>query len=286
MNSKILVATLLSLVAFASNSVLCRFALVGGAIDAASFTAIRLASGAIALAFTARLRKSKWPTQGGSWLSGFWLLLYAVAFSYAYIALPAGTGGLILFGTVQFTMIGYGIWRGERPRFVEWAGLSVALTGLLGLVAPGLDAPIGWAAGLMALAGVSWGCYSLRGRLAEDPILATAHNFLWAAPLALLVGVAGIGSAKVSISGILLAVVSGAITSGLGYVLWYSVLPHLTAVRASIAQLAVPGLVAVAGVAFLGEVASPRLILAAIMMLGGVGVAVVRKQRRPNPEEG
>lgn len=280
MNPRILVATLLALVAFASNSVLCRLALAGGAIDAASFTAIRILAGALALVFTARILRSEWPTRGGSWVSGLWLLAYAVAFSFAYIALPAGTGGLILFGTVQFTMIGYGVWRGERPGFVEITGLALALGGLLVLVAPGLDAPVWWAALLMVLSGVAWGIYSLRGRTAEDPVMATGHNFLWAAPFALVVGLAGMGTMKVTGTGIGLAVISGAVTSGLGYVLWYSVLPHLTAVRASIAQLAVPGLVAIAGVVFLGEVASARLLIAAVLMLGGVGIVVLRKQRR------
>ncbi len=278
MTYRLLLLTVLTLTAFASNSVLCRLALVDGSIDAASFTWIRLVSGAIVLVLVASAIHKKTPWGSGSWLSGLLLFSYAAAFSYSYINISAGTGGLILFGCVQFTMIAVGIAKGERPGLREWLGLAIALIGLLVLVSPGLHAPPPISALLMAMSGVSWGFYSLRGRSVKEPTLATGDNFIRAVPFALVLGAVAWPQSHAEPKGIVLAITSGAITSGLGYVLWYSVLPHLTAARAAITQLAVPALVAIGGVLFLAEVASLRLVIATVLLLGGVAMAVLRRR--------
>lgn len=280
MNLRIAILTLLTLVAFGLNSILCRLALANDSIDAASFTLIRLASGAISLAVLSFTLRKRSPVGQGSWVSGALLFGYATAFSFAYTNLSAGTGGLILFGCVQFTMIGIGVWKGERPGLVEWIGLVIAQTGLIVLVAPGLHAPAPLAALLMAGAGVAWGLYSLRGKSAKDPALATADNFLRSVPFALVVAAIAFPHIHLATRGIVLAAISGAITSGMGYVLWYSVLPHLTATRAAITQLAVPALVAIMGVLVLSEQVHLRFALASTMMLGGVALAVFRKAAR------
>ncbi len=264
------------------NSVLCRIALSHASIDAASFTAIRLISGAIFLALLATLVRRDSTSGHGSWISGLCLFAYAAAFSFAYISLSAGTGGLILFATVQFTMIGIGIWKGERPTGIECLGLAVALAGLLVLVAPGLQSPSPVGALLMATAGIAWGVYSLRGRSAKDPALATAENFIRSVPFVVILAAVFLPRAHVSPAGIGLAVASGAITSGLGYILWYTVLPHLTATRAAITQLAVPAIVTILGVLVLSEPVTGRFAIAATLMLGGVALAVVQRQsQRP-----
>jgi len=280
MNVRIAILTLLTLLAFAANSILCRLALANHSIDAATFSLIRLASGAVVLASLSGGLRKKSPWGNGSWLSGFLLFAYAAAFSFAYLNLTAGTGGLILFGSVQFTMIGIGIWKGERPTAMEWIGLVVAQVGLVILVFPGLHAPAPLGALLMAAAGISWGLYSLRGRSAKDPTLATADNFLRSLPFALAVAAIAFSQAHAAPYGIVLAILSGAVTSGLGYVLWYSVLPHLTATRAAITQLAVPAIVAIEGVLFLSEQIHLRFVLASAMMLGGVAMAVLQRKSR------
>jgi drug/metabolite transporter (DMT)-like permease len=284
MTGRIAVLTVLTLFAFALNSILCRLALSNHLIDAASFTLVRLASGAAMLGILSfTIRKSS-PLGQGSWTSGFLLFAYAAAFSFAYLNLSAGTGGLILFGCVQFTMIGVGVAKGERPGWGEWLGIVVAQIGLVVLVAPGLHAPAPVAALLMAAAGVSWGFYSLRGKTAKDPTLATADNFLKAVPFAILVGAAGLPTLNASAGGIGLAVLSGAVTSGLGYVLWYSVLPHLAATKAAVCQLAVPAIVAILGVVALAEQTTPRFFLASALLLGGVALAVLKKRAPPAAE--
>lgn len=281
MTPKIALLTLLTLVAFASNSILCRLALASDSIDAGLFTLVRIVSGAVALIILSYAHKRKSPVGSGNWISGALLFSYAAAFSYAYINLSAGTGGLLLFGTVQFTMIGVGIYRGERPSILEWLGLIAAQAGLVVLVFPGLHAPSAIGSALMIIAGISWGLYSLRGKTAKDSTLATADNFLRAMPFTLILGLVVFPQFHSSPSGIALAVVSGAITSGGGYVLWYSVLPHLSATRAAIAQLAVPAIVAILGVIVLAEQFNTRILLALILMLGGVGLAVLVKNRKP-----
>ena len=273
-------ATGLALVGFAANSLLCRAALGAGSIDAASFTAIRIASGAIVLFALARGQISG----AGSWASGAALFGYAAAFSFAYLRLTTATGALILFACVQATMIGWGVIRGNRPAPLEWLGLAIAAAGLVALMLPGLAAPDPIGAALMASAGVCWGIYSLRGRGATRPLAATAANFVRAVPfaaallLAIPFGIDG-SSVALTLRGAILAIASGAIASGLGYSLWYAALPALSPTRAAILQLTVPVLAAIGGVVVLGEVVGARLAGAAAAILGGVAIALVTKRR-------
>lgn len=269
------VLTGLALIAFAANSFLCRGALGQAAIDAAGFTIIRLVSGAMVLwLLTARARRSKSDRSAGSWLSAAMLFSYAVTFSFAYVSLNTGTGALILFGSVQATMFAAALLRSERPGLPEYIGLIVALGGLTYLVFPGLKAPSPRGALLMALAGISWGIYSLRGRGATDPIAATRDNFLRAAVLVLPIGIIFFPSLQVSFRGIVLAVVSGGLTSAIGYVIWYAALQDLRAVQAALAQLLVPVLAAIGGVVLLSETLSFRLVVAAALILGGIAFAI------------
>ena len=271
--------TTASLIAFAANSVLCRLALDAGAIDPASFTSVRLISGALVLWALAAWRGVRITSAAPQrWWPALMLFLYAIGFSLAYVSLTAGTGALILFGAVQLTMIGAGLTRGERLGVVQWCGLALALGGLIYLVSPGLAAPPPLGAALMAVAGVAWGVYSLLGRGVADPVTATAVNFIRAVPLALLVSLAMILRLHISVIGITLAVTSGAITSGLGYVIWYSVLPRLTRARAGIAQLAVPPIAAVGGALLLSEPIGARLAICTLAILSGVAAAVFSKK--------
>src|SRR3990170_4988873 len=244
----------LALLCFAANSVLARLALGTGAIDPASFTAIRLASGALFLILLVR-STARPPDRPTSWRPALLLFLYAAPFSFAYIGLTAGTGALILFGAVQLTMIGAGLQSGERPHEREWAGLAIALSGLLYLNLPGLTAPPLLSAVLMAVAGVAWGFYSLRGRRSSSPLADTASSFLLAAPLGLGLVAAALpaGMLRVTPVGVMYAVASGALGSGGGYAAWYAVLPRLSATRAGTIQLAVPVLAALAGTALQNE---------------------------------
>ncbi|WP_260675058.1 DMT family transporter [Comamonas aquatica] len=274
------VLTVLAMLAFAANSLLCRLALQSHAIDAASFTAVRLVSGALVLALVVRLRALPAAAGRGRWGSAAWLFVYAAAFSLAYLQLPAGVGALLLFGAVQATMVGVGLWRGERLALHQWAGLVLALGGLVVLLRPGLSAPPWGAAGLMLLAGVAWGAYSLRGKGAKDPVGVTAGNFLRAASLALLMWGLMAGHASVSVAGLASALCSGALTSGLGYVAWYAALPQLKAGTAASVQLSVPLLAAIGAVLLLGESWTLRLSLAGAAILGGIALVVLA---RPGP---
>jgi len=268
--------TAFALVAFAANSVLCRLALGHGALDPATFTLIRLLSGAIILAGlrVARDAPAGEPARRLPWVSAALLFLYAAPFSFAYISLGAGTGALILFASVQATMLAGAMGAGERFRWLEAAGLLIALGGLTYLVLPGLSAPSPAGSALMVIAGVSWGIYSLRGRRSADPVGDTARNFALAIPFAVLVSAATVRGAHVSWRGALLAVASGAIASGVGYVCWYAALRGLTRIRAATVQLTVPILAAAAGAALLGETVTVRLVLSALLILGGVGLAL------------
>jgi drug/metabolite transporter (DMT)-like permease len=273
------VLTGLALVAFAANSVLCRLALGGATIDAASFTSIRLASGACMLFFISALANKNSPSLSASqrrikFLPALLLFLYAAAFSFAYTGLTTGTGALILFGSVQATMLLAALGSGERPRLTEWAGLSLAVAGLVYLVFPGLTAPPLVSSAFMAVAGISWGLYSLGGRGASDPLADTTNNFMLALPPALAVNLIASGGAHVSSAGVVLAVVSGALASGVGYVVWYAALRGLTATRAATVQLPVPVLAAVGGVIFMSENVSLRLLVATAVILGGVALAL------------
>jgi drug/metabolite transporter (DMT)-like permease len=274
------VLTVLAMLAFAANSLLCRLALQSHAIDAASFTAVRLVSGALVLALVVRLRAPPVGAGRGRWGSAAWLFVYAAAFSLAYLQLPAGVGALLLFGSVQATMVGVGLWRGERLALRQWAGLVLALGGLVVLLRPGLSTPPWGAAGLMLLAGVAWGAYSLRGKGAKDPVGVTAGNFLRAAPLALLMWGGMAGQASLSVAGLASALCSGALTSGLGYVAWYAALPQLKAGTAASVQLSVPLLAAIGAVSLLGESWTLRLSLAGAAILGGIALVVLA---RPGP---
>jgi len=266
-----------ALVAFAANSILCRLALAGTAIDAVSFTTLRIASGATMLLLLLRMDRAR-PRPGGDWGSALALFAYAIAFSVAYLALGAGTGALLLFGAVQLTMTGWAIWRGERLDVPQASGIALALGGICWLVWPGLAAPPLASASLMLAAGVAWGVYSLRGRRGAAPLADTAGNFLRAAPIALCLSVASAGSARLDLAGAGYAVASGALASGVGYAIWYSALRGLTATHAATIQLAVPVLAALGGVALLGEPLTQRLVVATIVVLGGIALVIVRRR--------
>ncbi len=272
----LLMLTLLTLVAFAGNSLLCRQALLHTRIDAASFTTIRLASGAAMLWLIAGSRTGA-PSGQGSWGSAFALFAYAAAFSFAYLNLTVATGALLLFGAVQGTMIGYGIWKGERPRFIQLAGILLAFLGLVGLLLPGLSAPPPGASALMLAAGVAWGVYTLHGKNAGDPVCVTAGNFLRAAPLAFALSVLTLSGAELDQAGVWYALASGALASGIGYVIWYTVLPHLKTSTAATLQLSVPVIAALGGILFLGEPVTLRLILASTTILGGIALVVLTR---------
>ncbi len=268
------------MLAFASNSLLCRAALDGGHADAASFTTLRLAGGALVLGLAARWRGSAPPRGGHAWGSALALFAYAIGFSLAYRRLPAGTGALLLFAAVQLTMVGAGLRAGERPRPLEWAGHVLAVAGLVVLTRPGLARPDLAGAVLMLGAGAAWGVYSQRGRGRPDVVGANAASFARSVPLCLGASAIGfsLGEARIDAAGFGLALASGAVASGLGYAVWYAALRGLTATRAALVQLSVPPLAACGGVFLLGESFSPRLLVAGLLILGGIGLAVWRRR--------
>ncbi len=272
----IAVYTALALIAFAANSLLCRLALAQGSIDPATFTAIRLGAGAVTLWLLVRFRRQPAAAATPSWGAAVLLCLYAVPFSFGYRQLTTGTGALLLFGAVQITMILGGLRQGRSPAAGQWLGLVMAGGGLVYLVLPGLAAPPVGAAALMLIAGMSWGLYSLRGRAVADPLGQTAANFLRSIPLVLLVLLVSWGSLTFEPGGALLAILSGALASGVGYVLWYRALPGLPPIVASLVQLAVPPLAAAGGIAALGEPLTSRLMAASALILGGIAVALIR----------
>ncbi len=273
------VLTALAMVAFAGNSLLCRVALKETGIDAASFTTIRLLSGALVLWLIVRLR-ARGRTPAGSWRSALALFGYAAAFSYAYLSLSAASGALLLFGAVQATMIGYGLWTGHRLSPSQWLGLLVAIGGLVGLLLPGLSAPPLFGAVLMLGAGVAWGVYSLRGAGGGDPTSVTAGNFIRAVPLALLLSALMLPSLTFDMAGAVYAVASGALASGVGYAIWYAALPGLRPATAASVQLSVPVLAAVGGILFLAELPTPRLFVAALAILGGIALVILGRRPR------
>ena len=297
----------LAMLAFAGNSLLCRLALKHTGIDAASFTAVRLLSGALMLWLVVRFRSSATPAAGaaistssnhrdgpggGNWISAFALFVYAAGFSFAYVSMPAATGALLLFGAVQATMIGYGVWRGERLRTLQWAGVALAVAGLVLLMLPGLAAPSLQGAVSMTAAGVAWGVYSLRGKKrakgpsgpdgqnlpAADPTRVTASNFLRTVPMALLLTLLAVNLLSPDPAGIGLAVLSGALASGLGYAIWYRALPALKATHAATVQLSVPVIAALGGVVLLGEALTGPMVLAASAILGGIALVILEKK--------
>ncbi len=275
--TRIIALTSLAMVAFAGNSLLCRIALKDTSIDAASFTAIRLISGAVVLWLIVQMRRGTF-TGGGNWSSAFALFAYAAGFSFAYVSLSAATGALLLFGAVQTTMIGYGIYAGERLRTLQIIGLFLALAGLVILLLPGLTAPPLAGSTLMLGAGVAWGIYSLRGKTAGDPLRVTAGNFLRVVPIAVVLSLIMLSGSSLDTAGFWYAVASGALASGIGYAIWYTVLPALKATSAATVQLSVPVIAAAGGVVMLGESISLRLVLASIAILGGIALVILEKQ--------
>lgn len=284
-DAKTAALTLLALVGFASNSLLTRLALGTHQIDAAGFTAIRLGAGAVMLVALVVGQTRSWSTLKGSGAAGpLALFAYAAPFSFAYLRIGAAVGALVLFGVVQLTMIGYGIARGERPSAMMWLGLVLAAAGLALLTVPSVTRPDPLGVVLMAVAGVAWAVYTLVGRGTPDPLAANARSFLWSAPLAIalvVIVIATRGDAAPSARGIVLALVSGAVTSGLGYAIWYRALPSLTVTQAAVAQLSVPVIAALGAVVVLGEAVSSRLVVAGAMVLSGVGLVLSARARQP-----
>ncbi len=275
---RIALLTALAMLAFAGNSLLCRAALRGTTIDAASFTAIRLISGALVLWLIVRLTRRK-AIGAGNWRSALALFIYAGGFSLAYVHLSAATGALLLFVAVQVSMIGYGIWTGEKLSRTQIAGIFLAGGGLAVLLSPGLASPPLVSALLMVAAGMAWGIYSLRGKGAGDPANVSAGNFKRAAVLAaaFILVVFVRGNASVDTAGALCAVMSGAVASALGYIIWYSVLPALRSTSAATVQLSVPIIAAFGGVLILGEPMTVRLVLASVAILGGIALVILKK---------
>lgn len=280
MTARTLLLTALAMLAFAGNSLLCRLALRDTAIDAASFTGVRILAGALTLWLLLRLGSGR-GRAGGSWSGAVALFVYAAGFSFAYLQLDAGVGALLLFGAVQLGMLLYGLSRGER--LGPWAslGLLLALAGLVALLLPGANAPAPGSAALMLLAGLAWAVYSLLGRGAADPLAATAGNFLRAVPLALLLGLLLLAQSEPDPQGLAYALLSGALTSGLGYAVWYSALRGLGALQAATVQLSVPILAALAGALLLGEALTLRLSLAALAVLGGIALVLSAERVAP-----
>ena len=275
--------TSLALIAFASNSVLCRLALGENSIDAASFTAIRLISGVVVLAIIFGLSASQSSSNSntksrGSWRASAMLFLYAITFSYAYLLLETGTGALILFASVQITMVLVDIISGNRPRPIEWVGMIVAFLGFIYLVAPGVSAPSPIGLILMVVSGIAWGFYTLAGRGSSQPLADTTFNFLRTLPLVAILVLATFSNTTLSTTGIVLAILSGGIASGTGYSIWYMALGGLSATQAAVVQLLVPIIAALGGVLFAAEPLHLRLVLASATILGGVLILILGKQ--------
>jgi len=278
---KPLLLTLLAMLAFAANSILCRMALGDQLIDAASFTSIRLVSGAIMLVLILVLRDSSfYKTPSFDIKASVSLFLYAICFSFAYIVLSTGSGALILFGTVQLTMIMIGVLQGDRPKLMAWSGIVVACCGLVYLVSPGVSAPSLPGTVLMATAGLAWGIYSWRGKGVTNPVAATTWNFIGTVPLTIFASLIFLSSVDLQLSGVLLAILSGSLASGVGYVIWYTALPYLKPTSAAAVQLSVPMVAAVGGVIFMSEPLTMRLSIASIAILGGIAL-VINANRNP-----
>lgn len=268
-----IILTAVAMLAFAANSVLCRLALGQGLIDAASFTAVRVVSGAAVLGLILLSRKDR-VQAAPDWRSVITLFIYMVFFSFAYLSLAVGTGALVLFGCVQLTMFIVALKSGENFSTISWAGLALAMAGLIYLVSPGLTAPNPLGAGLMAIAGIAWGLYSLIGRSATDPVRATAYNFIYSVPLVIVTSLIFIADLQVSMRGASLAAASGAIASGIGYVIWYAALRGLRATSAATVQLSAPVIAAIGGVILLSEEVTPRLLFASAATLGGIALVL------------
>ncbi|EWC42671.1 EamA family transporter [Pseudomonas stutzeri] len=277
MTTRTLLLTALAMLAFAGNSILCRIALRDTAIDPASFTGLRIVAGALTLGVMLRLGKSG--PLSGDWFSAFALFVYAAAFSFAYIGLDAGAGALLLFGAVQLSMLAWGLLQGERFSAGQVAGLLLALSGLMILLLPGSTAPALDSAMLMLLSGVAWGVYSLRGRGTANPLASTAGNFIRAVPFAALLCLVLLGQQQWDRMGAIYAILSGAVTSGIGYAIWYAAMPGLAAIQAASVQLSVPLLTATAGALLLGEAMTATLMLSGAAILGGIALVLTIRHR-------
>jgi drug/metabolite transporter (DMT)-like permease len=280
---KVVAYTVFALVAFAFNSILARLALRGGEADAAGFTLVRLAAGAVVL-FAIRYfsgRTAPRPNRG-NWVSAFFLYGYAICFSFSYLGITAGTGALVLFGAVQLTMLAAAIFKGERPTSVEWSGLLLAVGGLVYLVLPGLASPPAVSSALMAAAGACWGVYTLRGKSSADPLADTSENFLRTLPMIAVAALPFLSQLHLSSRGIVLAALSGGLASGVGYTVWYAALKFHTSSRAAVLQLAVPVIAAFGGVLLLHEPATLRLAVSAVLILGGIALSIAGKHLTPS----
>ena len=278
---KPLVFTALALIAFAANSVLCRLALGGRTIDAAGFTSVRLLSGALVLLCILKFCDNKiGSSTKGSWSAAFMLFLYAVTFSFAYLTLNTGTGALILFGSVQITMILRSLFSGNRLLPIEWMGVIVAFSGIVYLVLPGVTAPSFTGFSLMTLAGIAWGLYTLKGRGSTNPLSDTTYNFLRSVPFVIVLGLLFFRNAHISREGMILAAISGGLTSGIGYTLWYMALRGLSATQAAVVQLSVPVIAGFGGIVFISEQISLRLTLSALLTLGGILMVILGRMLR------
>ena len=273
--------TATAMLAFAANSLLCRLALAGGRIDPASFSAVRVVAGALALGLIFSLQRRRSPIMAAEWRSVAALTAYLVFFGFAYVSLRTGVGALILFGAVQLTMFAAALRGGERLSAAAWGGLALALGGLVYLASPGLAAPDQLGAALMAVAGVAWGAYSLYGRKAADPLAATTANFIYATPVVLIAALVFAARLHVTPGGAALAGASGALASGCGYAIWYAALRGLTPARAATVQLSVPAIAALGAVVLLAEPLTPRLVIASALTLGGVFLALRSRASTP-----
>jgi drug/metabolite transporter (DMT)-like permease len=276
--SQVLFLTTLAMLAFAGNSLLCRLALAGTSIDAGTFTSVRIISGALTLWLIVQLRRGA-PALAGNWASAGALFAYAAGFSLAYINLSAATGALLLFGAVQATMIGYGFWNGDRLRGWQIVGFVCAVLGLIALLLPGLSAPPLHSAALMVGAGIAWGVYSLRGRGAGDPTSATAGNFVRAVPFTAVLTLIMLPQFSIDVAGASYAIASGALTSGLGYAIWYTALKGLKATSAATVQLSVPVIATIGGALLLAEQVTMRIVIASVAILGGIALVILNRAK-------
>jgi drug/metabolite transporter (DMT)-like permease len=275
---KTILFTGLALIAFAANSVLCRLALGGSAIDASTFTIVRLLSGVIVLTVILNISKinsNSSPSTKGSWPASIALFLYAFTFSFAYVTLETATGALILFGSVQITMILLTIFSGNRLHISEWVGMAIAFAGFVYLVLPGVTTPSVIGFFLMTVSGIAWGVYTLKGRGSKSPIMDTAYNFLRTLPCVIILAIITMKYAHYSAEGILLAALSGGIASGIGYMIWYIALSGLSVTQAAVLQLLVPVIAAFGGIIFVSESISLRLAVSSTMILGGILMVVL-----------
>lgn len=274
---KVISLTILAMLAFAANSLLCRLALRHTEIDPTSFTLMRLLSGAVMLWVIVAI-KGVGARRSGTWLGAFTLFVYAFAFSYAYVHLETGAGALLLFGAVQLTMLGYGYYKGERMQAVAILGLVLAIGGLVALLLPGATSPAPASAALMALSGIAWAIYSLIGRHSNDPLASSAWNFLRAIPFMLLASTPFLDHLSLDLTGALCAIGSGAIASGVGYAIWYAALRSLSSFQAASIQLSVPVLASLAGALILNESLTSRLVITSLAVLGGIGLILSGKR--------